>query len=41
MDQVRMQELQNRVAEGIQEYFDSYDWDGKFLEYFRDLENEN
>jgi hypothetical protein len=41
MDQVKMQELQNRVVESIQEYFDNYDWDGKFLEYFGDLENEN
>ena len=41
MDQVRMQELQNRVAEGIQEYFDSYDWGGKFLQQFGDLEKEN
>ena len=29
-----MQELQNRIAEGIQDYFDNYDWDGKFLQHF-------
>jgi len=34
MSEQEMQELQNRVVEGIQDYFDSYDWDGKFVEHF-------
>jgi hypothetical protein len=29
-----MQELQNRVVDSIQDYFDSYDWDAKFIQYF-------
>ena len=31
-----MQELQNRIAESIQDYFDGYDWDGKFILHFRE-----
>lgn len=34
MNEIEMQELQNRIAEGIQDYFDNYDWDGKFLQHF-------
>jgi hypothetical protein len=34
MSEEEMQELQNRVVESIQDYFDSYDWDGKFVEHF-------
>ena len=34
MKEVEMQELQNRIAESIQEYFDGYDWDGKFILLF-------
>jgi hypothetical protein len=29
-----MQVLQNRVVESIQEYFDNYDWDAKFVQHF-------
>ena len=29
-----IQELQNRVVESIQEYFDAYDWDGAFIKHF-------
>jgi hypothetical protein len=29
-----MQELQNRVVESIQDFFDSYDWDKKFIDHF-------
>ncbi len=36
MSEEEMQELQNRVVEGIQDYFDSYDWDRKFVEHFGD-----
>jgi hypothetical protein len=34
MNEVEMQELQNRVVESIQDYFDAYDWDGKFNQHF-------
>lgn len=34
MNEEKMQELQNRVVECIQDYFDQYDWDGKFIEHF-------
>jgi hypothetical protein len=34
MSDEEMQELQNRVVESIQDYFDSYDWDGKFIDHF-------
>ena len=34
MSKEEMQELQNRVVESIQGYFDSYDWDRKFVEHF-------
>lgn len=34
MSEQEMQELQNRVVESIQDYFDSYDWDEKFVEHF-------
>ena len=34
MNEEKMQELQNRVVESIQDYLDSYDWDGKFIEHF-------
>ena len=34
MNELEMQELQNRVVESIQGYFDAYDWDAKFIERF-------
>ena len=34
MNEVEMQELQNRVVESIQDYFDAYDWDGDFIKHF-------
>jgi len=34
MSELEMQELQNRVVEGIQEFFDAYDWDAKFIQRF-------
>ncbi len=34
MSKEEMQELQNRVVESIQDYFDNYDWDRKFVEHF-------
>ena len=36
MNELEMQELQNRVVESIQEYFDAYDWDAKFIQHFGD-----
>ena len=34
MKEVEMQELQNRVVESIQDFFDAYDWDAKFIQHF-------
>ena len=34
MSDVEMQELQNRVVESIQDFFDAYDWDAKFIDHF-------
>ena len=34
MSEIEMQELQNQIVAGIQEYFDAYDWDDKFIQYF-------
>ena len=34
VDELEMQELQNRVIESIQDFFESYDWDKKFIEHF-------
>jgi len=34
MNELEMQEVQNRVVESIQDYFDDYDWDAKFIEHF-------
>ena len=36
MNEVEMQELQNRVVESIQDFFDAYDWDAKFIQRFGD-----
>ena len=34
MSEEEMQELRDRVVESIQNYFDAYDWDGKFIQHF-------
>jgi hypothetical protein len=34
MNEIAMQELQNRVVESIQDFFDAYDWDAKFIQHF-------
>jgi len=34
MSEEEMQELQNRVVESIQDYFDTYDGDRKFIDHF-------
>jgi hypothetical protein len=34
VNEEKMQELRDRVVESIQDYFDSYDWDQKFIEHF-------
>ena len=36
MNELEMQELQNRVVESIQDFFDAYDWDAKFIQRFGD-----
>lgn len=33
MDNEKIQELQNKVVESIQDYFDAYDWDAAFKKY--------
>ena len=33
MTDEEMQKLQNQIVEGIQEYFESYDWDEAFIKY--------
>ena len=33
MTDEEMQELQNKVVESVQEYFDAYDWDAAFKKY--------
>ena len=37
MDNEKMQELQNKVVESIESYFESYDWDSAFQEYLEGL----
>ena len=34
MNELEMQELQSRVIESIQDFFDAYDWDAKFIQHF-------
>ena len=36
VNDLEMQELQNRVVESIQAYFDAYGWDAKFIQRFGD-----
>lgn len=36
MTDEEMQELQNKVVESIEEYFESYDWDKAFAKYLED-----
>ena len=36
MTDEEMQELQNKVVESIEEYFESYDWDKAFKRYMED-----
>lgn len=37
MDNEKMQELQNKVVESIEAYFETYDWDAAFIKYLEDL----
>jgi hypothetical protein len=34
MTEEEKQALMERISDGVQDFFDSYDWDGKFIEYF-------
>ena len=34
MTEEERQALTERISEGIQDYFDSYDWDKKFIDHF-------
>jgi len=36
MNDEEMQELQNKVVESIQDYFESYDWDKAWQRYMED-----
>lgn len=36
MTDEEMQKLQEQIFEGIQEYFESYDWDKAFKRYLED-----
>ena len=36
MTEEERQALMERISEGIQEYFDAYDWDAKFIQHFGD-----
>jgi hypothetical protein len=29
-----LEQLESRIVAGIQEYFDNYDWDAKFIQHF-------
>lgn len=33
MNDEEMQKLQNQISEGVEEYFESYDWDEAFKRY--------
>ena len=33
MTEEEMQELQNNIAQGTQEYLDNYDWDRAFIKH--------
>ena len=34
MTEEELQSLMKSISEGIQEYFENYDWDKKFIEHF-------
>jgi phenylpyruvate tautomerase PptA (4-oxalocrotonate tautomerase family) len=34
MTEEEKQALMERITEGVQDFFDSYDWDKKFIEHF-------
>jgi len=34
MTEEELQSLMNSITEGIQDYFENYDWDKKFIEHF-------
>ena len=34
MTEEERQALMERISEGVQDFFDNYDWDGKYIEYF-------
>lgn len=36
MTEDEMQELQISIAEGIQDYFDNYDWDKAFVKHLEE-----
>lgn len=36
MQDEEMQKLQNEISEGVEEYFESYDWDTAWKKYMED-----
>lgn len=36
MNNEKMQELQNKVVESVEEYFENYDWDTEWQKYLED-----
>jgi len=36
MNEDEMQELQESIKQGIEEYFEAYDWDSKFKRYLEE-----
>ena len=36
MTEEEKQALRDRVVESVQDYFDNYDWDKKYIEHFGD-----
>jgi hypothetical protein len=36
MNNEKMQELQNKVVESVEEYFENYDWDTAWQKYLED-----
>lgn len=34
MTEEEKQALRNQIVENVQDYFDNYDWDKKFIEHF-------
>lgn len=40
MDEEKMQQLRDNIRSDIEEWWNDYDWDGKFKIYLEGLDNE-